>query len=65
MDRQPNRPLTRISPSYTVLLVGRDIQVRTSLQFHGLGITLNLQGGTAFQEHDPFVVVLVMPEPFG
>ena len=45
--------------------MGRNVQIRAPLKLNGFRLALELDSGTAFQDHDPFILGLVVPEPFG
>jgi len=45
--------------------VGGDVQIRTALEFHKLGLALEFDGGAPFQNDDPFVAFLIVPAPVG
>jgi hypothetical protein len=62
MNRQPKRLLVRVSPGNPVSRMGRDVKVGALPQFYRLRITLELYGGTAFQDNDHLVLLLVVPE---
>ena len=44
--------------------VGGDVQIRAALEFHQFGLALEFDGGTPFQDDDPFVAFLIVPEAF-
>ena len=42
--------------------VGGDVQIRTALEFHQFRLALEFDGGPPFQNDDPFVAFLIVPE---
>jgi len=43
----------------------RDVQIRAPLKLHRIDFPFELDGGPAFQDDHPFILLLVVPESFG
>ena len=65
MHRQPDCRLVRGCPFDPVSFVRRNHQKVARLQLDGLFVAIEPQPSRPFQHHDPFVLVLVIPESVG
>ena len=65
MNCQPQRPLIRDGPFYPMTFVRRNRQVITGPEFDGIRPILEADASSAFQDHHPLVLALIVPEPLG
>jgi len=65
MDGKPHCFLIRVCPFHAVPLVAVNADVVAGFQRQDVFLSLEAQAGAPLEQNDPFVVILIIPEPLG